>query len=396
VYRDFGRCDQYLNGGFDSTREYAQAYNEFSIAIRLAPSCSRELGWPGRRDAYRYQRTDSDFSHELSLRCVPMRDLNILGCAAAVCAALLLTACGGSLPAGTPTIPGAAQAFIERPWILPEAKRGDLLYISEYGGGVVDVFSFPRGEQVGALSGFNSAQGECVDKNGDVFVLNANINQGQPSILEFAHGGTSPIATLEDNNQDPYGCSVDPLTGNLAVSNQSGAVAIYAKAEGNPTYLTDPYQELMLWCGYDHSGNLFVDGLNRKINPQFDELPKGRTTFNALTLDKTIGFPGNIQWDGSHLAVGDDQYQGKNTSAIDQVDVSGSNGSIVGTTVLNGSEQIFGAWIEGNRVIGPEEGPSFDQVDYWRFPAGGDSTKSLRKSAGFFDGPFGAVVSTAR
>lgn len=277
-------------------------------------------------------------------------------------------------------------------WMLPEAKRGDLLYISEYGGGVVDVFTFPRGKFVGQLGGFITPQGECRDKRGDVFIVNLNQNHGNPSIEEFAHGGTTPIESLNDSGQEPYGCSVDTQTGNLAVANESGGVALYANAKGNPTLLADPDITLALWCGYDNRGNLFLDGLNSKIATEFDELPKGKSTFTKITLNQTVGFPGNIQWDGSHLTLGDALYQGNNTSAIYQLKISGSTGTILGTTKLAGSEEVFGSWIQGARVVGPEEGPSFDKVDYWSYPAGGNATKSLTKS---FAGPFGAVVSPA-
>jgi hypothetical protein len=324
-----------------------------------------------------------------------VRFSNLFIGSAAACASTLFAGCGSGLqPSAAPSVSAAAK--VRTSGMVPEAKRSDLLYISEYGGGVVDVFSFPNGKQVGTLNGFNSAQGECVDKKGDVFINNANINNGQPSIVEFAHGGTSPIATLSDNDQDPYGCAVDPRTGTLAVSNQSGKVALYQKAQGDPAYITDPDMALMLWCGYDNAGDLFVDGLNFKVATQLDEVPKGKTSFTPIQISGTIGFPGSIQWDGTHLTVEDAEYQGQDTTAIDQLQISGSSATIVGTTVLEGSEEVFEGWIAGKRLIGPEEGPSFDAVDFWPYPAGGKSIKSLHKSSGFFDGVFGAVVSPAR
>jgi len=277
--------------------------------------------------------------------------------ALAACAATLLVSCGGLSSSGS-LMPAQASAAKSGgghagSWMLPTAKHGALLYVSEYGGGVVDVFSYPKGQQVGLLRGFLAPQGECVDKKGDVFILNANINHGQPSIIEFAHGGTQPIATLTDNDQDPYGCAIDPTTGNLAVSNQSGAIAIYAKAKGSPAYIADHLTVLALWCGFDNAGNLFVDGLNRNIGNEFDELVKGTSTFAHLTLSQSIGFPGNIQWDGKELTLGDALYQGNDTSAIYQLQVANKTATITGTTVLAGSAEVFGSWIQGKRVIGP-------------------------------------------
>jgi hypothetical protein len=277
--------------------------------------------------------------------------------------------------------------------MAPQAKRSDLLYVSEYGGGVVDVFSFPKGELMGELTGFFTPQGECVDTHGNVFIVNLNENRGQPSIQEFAHGGSSPLESLSDTNQSPYACAVDPTTGNLAVTNQFGPIAVYPHAKGSPTMLRDPFMDLALWAGYDNRGNLFIDGLNAKIATELDEFPNGKKAWTKITIDGTVGFPGNLQWDGSHLTIGDVQYQSQNASAIDRLSISGSGATILSTTVLGGSEEVFGTWIQGKRVIGPEDGHAFDAVDYWSYPGGGNSTKSLNKS---FNGPFGAVVSPAR
>jgi hypothetical protein len=78
-----------------------------------------------------------------------------------------------------------------------------------------------------------------------------------------------------------------------------------------------------------------------------------------VTPNQTVGFPGNIQWDGSHVTLGNALYHDNNTSAIYQLKISGSTGTIRGTTKLGGSEDVFGSWIQGARVVRPEEGPSF-------------------------------------
>ncbi len=65
-------------------------------------------------------------------------------------------------------------------------------------------------------------------------------------VYEYSHGGTQSIATLSDPGS-PYGCSVDPTTGNLAVANTTssgyygyyGYVAIFPDAEGTATTYND-------------------------------------------------------------------------------------------------------------------------------------------------------------
>jgi hypothetical protein len=161
----------------------------------------------------------------------------------------------------------------------------------------------------------------------------------------------------------------------------------------------------VLWCGYDNKGNLFVDGLPPSGNAragmrpnssgfQLAELRKGSKKFINLTL-KGIAFPGNIQWDGSAITVGDPAY--KTGSAIDRLRVSGSTAKIVGRTVLRESYEVYGSWIQGNTAIGPDDGPSIDTVGLWKYPAGGKPKETLSKgSSHFFNGPFGAAVSLAK
>jgi len=140
--------------------------------------------------------------------------------------------------------------------MLPEAKSGDLLYVAD-STGFVCAFTYPKGKQVGQL-GVDASGGLCSDKEGNVFVTDLPGEE----VVEYAHGGTEPIATLFPD-VEPNGCSVDPVTGNLATVNRDGSyksessVSIFEGASGNPTKYNDP--ELGgLTCSYDDQGNLFV------------------------------------------------------------------------------------------------------------------------------------------
>ncbi|HEX3370694.1 MAG TPA: hypothetical protein VHS56_14035, partial [Candidatus Cybelea sp.] len=88
----------------------------------------------------------------------------------------------------------------------PEAKSDDLLYVAS--GEQISVYTYPGGRLVGNIGGAVGAL--CSDAAGDVFVVGYEI-------LEYAHGVTQPIATLDDYYNNPHGCAVDPTTGNLAV-----------------------------------------------------------------------------------------------------------------------------------------------------------------------------------
>ncbi len=128
----------------------------------------------------------------------------------------------------------------------------------------ITVYSYPKGKLVGTLSDFSKPYGECVDKSGNVYITDSSFGK----IYEYAHGGTKPIRALKDPSYQPYGCAVDPTTGNLAVANYSddsareGDVAIYRKAKGFPKSYIGYDFYYYYYLGYDPKGNLYVDGLN--------------------------------------------------------------------------------------------------------------------------------------
>jgi DNA-binding beta-propeller fold protein YncE len=277
-----------------------------------------------------------------------------------------------------------------RSWMDPEAKKHDLLYVSDsfpYGSNDVYVYSYPKGKLKGQLTGFNEPSGQCVDKAGDVFIANFGASQ----ILEYAHGGTIPINTLADPGYYPLGCSVDPTTGNLAVTNRlstsftNGDVAIYPHASGTPTSYTDPNFYYYEFCGYDNHGNLYIDGTTKGSALVYAELPSGSSSLSELNLDQSIGFPGGVQWDGKHLAIGD-----QSAAVIYQFAISGSTGTKVGSTPLTGSKDVVQFWIQGKRVIGPDAGLA--DVGLYKYPSGGSPTKTIVD----LGEPVGATVSRAK
>lgn len=282
----------------------------------------------------------------------------------------------------------AAHPDRGRSWMAPDAKTTDLLYISSYNNGDVYVYSYPHDRLKGTLTGFSSPAGECVDKSGHVFITSGS------GILEYAHGGTTPIATLKDAGS-PQGCSVDPKTGNLAVTNYSttsssqGNVAIYKDAKGKPTYLTDSKIYHEYFCGYDNAGDLFVDGTEPSSDElKLSEIPSGRTFFRNITLNQTITGAGGVQWDGKHLALGN---LPEGPSTIYQFAINGEKGTKVGSTPLKGSGAVFQFWIEQANVIGPNY--LANDVGIWAYPAGGSAKETI---TGGFDRPWGATVSKVK
>lgn len=302
-----------------------------------------------------------------------------------LCAVLALAGCGfsGVVPQQASGTMGAAAAF-DTSWVAPGVGRQNLLYVSDVGTGKVNLYSYPGGKLVGTLSGFQRPQAMCVNKEGDVFIPDLNAFK----VFEYRHGAKKSTAALSDPGQDPDDCAVDPTTGALAVANLSspysgpGNVIVYA--HGKRRVFRDPQIRYYLFCGYDNRGNLYLDGMSSG-NFQFAELPKGSTSFVNITLDKHFRYGGAVQWDGRDVAVGD--YE---SNAIYQFAIDGTTGTKVGETRLGGSNYAIGFWINGSKVIGPNDDST--SVMYWDYPGGGTHTKRI----GGLHTPWGAVVSLAK
>jgi hypothetical protein len=322
-----------------------------------------------------------------------------------------LVGCGG----GTALQPLVAPSNIQltshasagRSWILPAAKKSDLLYVSDLLAQVVDIYTYRHGYQlVGMLTGFFNPEGLCVDRAGDVYVTN-DTSEGVHQITEYAHASTSPIRTLNDPDGRANGCSVDPTTGNLAVadfwgpSEGIGNVAVYQNASGTPTSYSNPNIYYYYYCGYDDKGNLFVDGETQGSVFGLGELAKGGSTLQFVNIDQTIYLPGGVQWDGKYLAVGDQVAVKHNfTSTIYQFSITGSVATTVNTMVLTGSSQVAQFWIPrrhdgakrryGNRLIGPDQNGKNTLI--WDYPSGGNPLVTI---SGETD-PIGATLSCGK
>jgi hypothetical protein len=311
------------------------------------------------------------------------------------CAAVAaLAGCGGQSrvapTGGVPQPLAVTTATREKSWMLSEAKSENLLYVTSIVSSYVFVFSYPAGKLVGTLGGVNyAATGECSDKQGNVFVV------GVQEVVEYAHGGSNPIGTLQSDNY-PNGCAVDPVSGNLAVAGGSphdfeANVAIFPNEKGPPTLYYNAAAPAFDFCTYDDRGNLFV---NEYGSPEFglDELANGSsalTRINISQTSQTISAGGAVQWNGTYLVLGDPHGNGQGRhgpTTIYQVAVSGSTGRVVKTIELFSGKAEHGKpdrnpgtpvefWIQGKTIVNPLR--YHRDVAFWRYPSGGYPTKKI-------------------
>ena len=289
----------------------------------------------------------------------------------------LLASCG-SLP--TASSGGAAPASV-----APHAAHGSLLYLSNVQDHDVEIYSYPDGRTVGKLSNFGQPRSECADSRGDVWIVDTQALQ----VEEYAHGGSAPLVAISTPGV-PGGCALSPSGNDIAIAGKfqdSSAVVIYHRSTRK--YWRDPqlYASTALvvgaYCGYDAKGNLFVDGLSAAKHGAFAlaELAHHDTALKAVSFGQAIAAPGQVQWDGQYLALGD---AGATPSVVYQLKIAGGTASVAGTTTLGSSESVRQFWIDGSTLVGPDYDSN---VGFWNYPAGGSPVKTIKVPG------FGAAVS---
>jgi hypothetical protein len=329
-----------------------------------------------------------------------------------VCAAALLFAgCGSpsqnvvSVPIAPPLVTGTtaraasnvSRAAPKRSWMAAEAKHENLIYVSNASSNSVTVYDFSSRKMVGMLTGIKQPYGLCSDSVGDVWVVGWGKNQ----VIEYAHASIKPLRTLKVSGWQIslIACSVDPTTGNLAVTNYGpknwyhGNVLVFAKGSDKPT----PYDVEGLWfyygCSYDDKGNLWIDGWDAYLNYNLSLglLPKGSNKLKAISIIPAMTPPtiGNIQWNGPYLVLGDWEW-------VAEVVVKGSFANVVGYTPLTSHFPVglFEITKLGGkqRIIAPDNAGHPNAVQYWDFPAGGNPTHTITQG---LSGAFGVTISEA-
>jgi hypothetical protein len=308
-----------------------------------------------------------------------MKKLGFSGYALTCATFAMLAGCGAlrqaqgdMAPVGAPGAMSQSQSLA-----LPAAHGRDLLYVSA--DTATNIYTYPRGKLVSQIGGSTGVV--CSNAAGHVFLSQVNVDV----IDEFQHGRSTPIAELSEPFGNPQSCSADRVSGNLAVVSQQGA-AIYRPGKRHRWHLPKLYMlgQNLFSCGYDASGDLFIDGKTQTNTIIFAELPKDGSKFKNITLDHNLTIPGTVQWDGQYLAVGDQE-----NTLIHRFSIQGSKGTQIGSVVLSGPSSVTQFWVQDSIVIGADTYNS--QVGFWNYPDGGSEIMSLNVSS-----PLGATVSAVR
>lgn len=330
--------------------------------------------------------------------------------------AFALAGCGGARSPGSP------------PDVSLNAHRGsgssgDLLYVADttaFTSAFILIYSYPPSKQVRTVKGSSRLMGECADANGDVFVVSpvrtvSGEYSSPTTIYEFAHGGTEPVATLVEQG---YGsaCSVDPTTGNLAVPNSidvdnpyqkdSGDVAVFSGARGNPKMYYSETLSHFTTCGYDDKGNLY---LSVAVTGGYELASLGSGSSSAIeplslnaNLYSSSAFAPSVQWDGQHMTVSSPAKKPRNSQNsgpinVYRLSISGSGATVIGTTALkdNPERHRGQSWIQGNTIVGVNYDDGRPYITVWPYPKGGAPTTKIKYKQELDSTLYGVTVSVA-
>lgn len=202
-----------------------------------------------------------------------MRILSLLGVSLA---AILFAACssGGALSGANPTSPGLTPDALRHGvgpnglplhistihgWMIsPDRRhhRKKLLYVSDEGDGVIDVFALPSLSLIGQISsGLSQPEGIATDSHGKLYV--SNLSGG--TVTVYKQGQTSPFLTLTDTS-GPDDVAV-AKNGYVLAGDVGGGVDVYAPGATSPSSrLTNSAISSVYGVGVDSSNNVYAVG----------------------------------------------------------------------------------------------------------------------------------------
>lgn len=293
-------------------------------------------------------------------------------------AAAVPAGCGGAQ--APRVVPIARVPFVQTAQVQGAMPKGTLVYA--VGDESSFVFTYPHGKLLHqiASTGFSA----CSDSLGNVFVTQFG------SVAKYEHGAAKPVESYKVAGS-AYSCSVSPQTHDLATvvfcirGCGQEVVILWDHGRHRSQYRVAPLDSL-LYCAYDHQGNLFVDGYNG-TRFALAELPRGAHKFIGISLNRQIKYAAQIQWDGKNLAI-----ETREDPVIYRVAISGSQGRVVGRTHLDGvGYKATQSWIANGTIAVPSApyNKRAMEILFWNYPAGGQPTQIFK---GFIRGGNHAMI----
>jgi hypothetical protein len=260
---------------------------------------------------------------------------------------------------------------------------GALLYVSDPQSGV-SFYTYPGLKLEGKIS-ITYVTALCTDpRTGNVWVVSY---KGAYKLSEYAHGATEPIRKFKVNADDLTGCAVNPINGDVALTemfdyDDPGALLILTPGHGNKI---SRYQArgtfAYYFVTYDPDGDAFVDGYGGGNGVRLDELMNGSAKLVSVSPHHLrIPLVGNVQYDGTDVIVGA-QKHGKLYEIADQ--------KVVGGTQLLDTCLVRQFAIDGGVLIAPSACHSHGDVLIYNYPAGGSPTAKLTG----FKAPYAVTIS---
>ena len=195
---------------------------------------------------------------------------------------------------------GAAQSALS--FMDPGSVGKPLVFVSDYSSGAINIFRQTRkNKMIGRITGL-LAGNLATDRAANLYVLNYT-SSNVANVLVYAPPYTgAPKLTIDDTSNIGNDVAVDS-SGVVAIANycnasctpDSGSVTFYFPGSTTPcATVTDPNFANVYFAGFDHRGDLFIDGTNSGSAIVFGRV-KGRChakVVDVLTTGNMIRGPG--------------------------------------------------------------------------------------------------------
>jgi hypothetical protein len=189
------------------------------------------------------------------------------------------TGCSGERSTSLP-------ALVDAPAVMSGPKAGGaLVYVADAAKSLIGVFD-GNGKLIGTITrGLNYPYGIFVDRHHNLWVANG----GNSNVLEYARGGTTPIATLPDGSAYTQDVTICP-NGNIYVATLLDGITIYSGRKHHMSGTLDYYGAQFQFVTCDKLGNVFASGVLGTFG-NIMEFPRGQEQ-GARSLP--ISSPGNL------------------------------------------------------------------------------------------------------